>query len=139
MAQLEDPDALNHLDATIRHLVIVLIDTGLRATDACTLPFNPVVTDSVGAPCLRFTNAKAGDEQLVPFSDRAAVFDKAVTASTAARPSWRPDTQLYLRYDPGPRLAVTDDTAQTVTQICWSSSRCRDSQDGPCMVLNRPV
>jgi len=72
MAQMEDPDALNHLDPTIRHLVIVLIDTGLRATDACTLPFNPVVADSVGAPCLRFRNAKARDEQLVPLTERAA-------------------------------------------------------------------
>jgi hypothetical protein len=39
---------------TTRHLIVVMIETGLRGGDACTLPFNPVLTDSSGWPCLRF-------------------------------------------------------------------------------------
>lgn len=73
MGQLESDDALDRLpDATTRHLVVVLIETGLRADDACHLPFDPVIDDSVGWPCLRFFNAKVRVEQFVPLSARAA-------------------------------------------------------------------
>lgn len=73
MAQLESPAHLARLDdPTIRHLLIVLIETGLRITDACRLPFNPVIDDSVGWPCLRFYNAKMRAEQLIPLSARAS-------------------------------------------------------------------
>lgn len=73
MAQLERPDNLARLpDATSRHLVVVLMETGLRANDACVLPFNPLLDDSVGWPCLRYFNAKMATEQLVPLSARAA-------------------------------------------------------------------
>ena len=73
MAQLESPTNLERLDdATIRHLLIVLIETGLRVTDACCLPFNPIIDDSVGWPCLRYYNAKMRAEQLMPLSARAS-------------------------------------------------------------------
>ncbi len=73
MAQLEDPDNLARLpDATTRHLVIVIMETGLRAFDACALPFNPVIDDSVGWPCLQFFNHKMAAEQMIPLSAAAA-------------------------------------------------------------------
>jgi integrase len=73
MAQLERPENLARLpDPTSRHLVVVLMETGLRANDGCMLAFNPVIDDSVGWPCLRFHNAKMAAEQLVPLSARAA-------------------------------------------------------------------
>jgi integrase len=73
MAQLEDPANLARLpDDTTRHLAIVLMETGLRASDACALPFNPIIDDSVGWPCLKFFNAKMAAEQLVPLSAKAA-------------------------------------------------------------------
>jgi integrase len=73
MAQLESDEALAKIPhSTIRHLVIVLIETGLRGGDACNLPFNPVLTDSSGWPCLRFEAVKVGSEQLVPLSAGAA-------------------------------------------------------------------
>jgi hypothetical protein len=53
-------------------LLILIIETGLRANDACALPFNPVIDDSVGWPCLKFFNAKMAAEQLVPLSQPAA-------------------------------------------------------------------
>ncbi|MDQ3643752.1 MAG: tyrosine-type recombinase/integrase [Actinomycetota bacterium] len=73
MAQLESEAALARLpDATTRHLVVVVIETGLRAGDACRLERDFLVPDSVGWPCLRFTNNKAYAEQLVPITARAA-------------------------------------------------------------------
>jgi integrase len=74
MAQLESPEHLDQLpDHTTRALVVVLIETGLRANDACQLAFDALVPDSGGGPCLRFLNAKMGAEQLVPLSAKAAV------------------------------------------------------------------
>lgn len=73
MAQLEDPDNLARLgDVNTRHLLIVIMETGLRASDACALPFSPVIDDSVGWPCLRYFNHKMAAEQMIPLSAAAA-------------------------------------------------------------------
>ena len=73
MAQLESEQALAKIPhTTTRHLVIVLIETGLRGGDACNLPFSPVLTDSSGWPCLRFEAVKVRAEQLIPLSAKAA-------------------------------------------------------------------
>jgi integrase len=74
MAQIEADANLARLpDDTTRHLVIVLIETGLRASDACNLPLDAVIDDSVGWPCLRFFNSKVRAEQLLPLSPKAAL------------------------------------------------------------------
>lgn len=73
MSQLESEANLARLpDATTRHLVIVLMETGLRAGDACSLPFSCVLEDSSGWPCLRFHNSKVSTDQLIPLSAKAA-------------------------------------------------------------------
>ena len=73
MAQLESDEAIAKIPhLTTRHLIVVMIETGLRGGDACTLPFNPVLTDSSGWPCLRFEAVKVRAEQLIPLSARAA-------------------------------------------------------------------
>jgi integrase len=73
MAQLESDEALSKIPhATTRNLIVVLIETGLRGGDACNLPFNPVLTDSSGWPCLRFEAVKVRAEQLIPLSAKAA-------------------------------------------------------------------
>ena len=73
MAQLESDEALSKIPhITTRHLVVVMIETGLRGGDACNLPFNPVLTDSSGWPCLRFEAVKVRAEQLIPLSAKAA-------------------------------------------------------------------
>jgi integrase len=73
MAQLESEQALSKIPhTTTRHLVVVVIETGLRGGDACTLPFNPVLADSSGWPCLRFEAVKIRSEQLIPLSAKAA-------------------------------------------------------------------
>jgi integrase len=73
MAQIDHPANLNRLpDDTTRNLLVLIIETGLRANDACHLEFNPLIDDSVGWPCLHFFNHKMKAEQLVPLSARAA-------------------------------------------------------------------
>jgi integrase len=73
MAQLESEEALAKIPhATTRHLVVLIMETGLRGGDACNLPFNPVLTDSSGWPCLRFEATKVRAEQLIPLSAKAA-------------------------------------------------------------------
>jgi len=51
---------------TTRRLVVVLIETGLRGGDACTLPFNPVLDDSADWPCLRFEAVKVRASAIIP-------------------------------------------------------------------------
>ena len=73
MNQLEsDANLARIANPTTRHLVLVLIETGLRVGDACHLEFNPMIDDSVGWPCLRFDNTKVSAEQLIPLSAKAA-------------------------------------------------------------------
>ena len=73
MAQLESSEALAKIPhTTTRNLVVLIMETGLRGGDACNLPFNPVLTDSSGWPCLRFEATKVRAEQLIPLSAKAA-------------------------------------------------------------------
>ena len=94
MAQLESDAALARLpDPTTRHLVVVLIETGLRAGDACRLLIDCLVPDSVGWPCLRFTNTKVCAEQLIPLTARAADAIRAQQAEVAR--SWPTSPWLF--------------------------------------------
>lgn len=77
MTQLESEANLARAHPTLRHLVVLITETGLRGGDACTLPAQPLVDDSVGWPCLRYYNSKMGAEQLVPLSSRAAAAIRA--------------------------------------------------------------
>lgn len=96
MAQLENPTNLAALpDDTTRHLIIVLIETGLRAGDACALPFNPVIADSAGWPCLRYLNTKMATEQLVPLSAAAAEAIRAQQAHLRTRWATAPPPRLF--------------------------------------------
>lgn len=95
MAQIDRPDHLARLpDDTTRHLLVLIIETGLRANDACALPFNPIIDDSVGWPCLKFFNHKVKAEQLVPLSARAAETIRAQQANLQQR--WPDTTPLRL-------------------------------------------
>jgi integrase len=73
MAQLESDEAIAKIPhTTARNLIVVIMETGLRGGDTCNLPFNPVLADSSGWPCLRFEAAKVRAEQLIPLSAKAA-------------------------------------------------------------------
>jgi integrase len=67
MAQVEAPANLDrwpHPEA--RLVTVILIPCGLRATDACTLPFECLLHDGQGAPYLRYFNHKMRREAAVP-------------------------------------------------------------------------
>jgi len=64
IVRLERDDALELLpDPTTRTLVRILIETGLRAIDARTLPLKALSHDTAGAPYLRYFNHKLGREE----------------------------------------------------------------------------
>ncbi len=93
MAQLESEASLARItDPATRHLIIVLIETGLRSSDACRLSLDGLLEDSAGWPCLRFYNSKVKTEQTVPLSARAAAAIRAqqqqVTAAWPAGTRW---------------------------------------------------
>ncbi|MCA1706118.1 MAG: tyrosine-type recombinase/integrase [Actinobacteria bacterium] len=86
MNQLESEANLARLrNPTVRHLVVLLMETGLRGGDACALAFNPIIADSVGWPCLRFENNKISAEQLIPLSAKAATTIRAQQAHVLGR------------------------------------------------------
>jgi len=69
MTQIESPNNLDQLpDHATRALLIVIIETGLRANDACVLAFNPIINDSSGWPFLRDHSTKMATEWLIPLS-----------------------------------------------------------------------
>jgi integrase len=71
MAQVEDPASLALWDNPAYQLVtLILIRCGLRITDAIRLPFGCLVSDSNGAPYLRYLNHKMNREALVPLDDQ---------------------------------------------------------------------
>ena len=135
MGQLEPDEALAHLpDVSTRHLVVMLIETGLRLGDACMLAFDPVILDSTGWACLRFHNSKVRAEQLVPLSQRATatiaaqqqhvrsrfpagsalLFPRERSNTDGARPY--PTATLQQRLRVWSRLVeLRDETGETVT------------------------
>ena len=89
MAQLESDANLARLrNPTVRHLVVLLMETGIRGGDASVLAFNPIVEDSAGGACLRFDNAKVGVEQLIPISAKACR-DRSAPNKTTCGPAGR--------------------------------------------------
>jgi integrase len=71
MGQLESEANLAELAPPYRHLLVLLVETGLRAGDACALKADPLVADSAGWSCLRFASSKMRAEHLLPLSTRA--------------------------------------------------------------------
>jgi integrase len=61
MAQLESDGNLARItDPATRRLITALIETGLRASDACHLAPDCLAADSAGWPCLRLTTPRCG-------------------------------------------------------------------------------
>jgi integrase len=101
MGQLEDEDNLARLDPRYRLLVVLITETGLRATDACTLRFDSLLTDSAGWPCLRFTSSKMRAEHLLPLSARAV---EAIRTQQGWVTQTQPEATAWLfpsAWDPG--------------------------------------
>jgi integrase len=70
MAQVEAPANLDRWPTPEGRLItIILIRCGLRATDACTLPFDCLLHDGQRAPYLRYFNNKMRREAAVPIDE----------------------------------------------------------------------
>ncbi|MGH3287278.1 MAG: tyrosine-type recombinase/integrase [Streptosporangiaceae bacterium] len=111
MVQLESETSLARItDATTRHLIIVLIETGLRSSDACRLGLACLAEDSAGWPCLRFYNSKVRTEQMVPLSARAAAAIRAQQQHVQAA------------CPPGTRWLFPRATANPAGKACFSYS-----------------
>jgi len=92
MAQLESDGNLARIaDPATRRLITVLIETGLRASDACRLQPDCLAEDSAGWPCLRFYNSKVRTEQMIPLSARAA--DAIRAQQQHVQETWPPGTR----------------------------------------------
>jgi integrase len=86
MARLERDDALARLpDQTTRTLVRILIETGLRAIDARTLPLDALSHDAAGAPYLRYFNHKLARERYLPITPVLAEAIRTQQASVRQR------------------------------------------------------
>ncbi len=79
MAQVELPANLDRwADPAYRLITVILVRTGLRISSAVGLPFDCLVTDTDGAPYLRYWNTKMKREALVPIDDelRQGILDQ---------------------------------------------------------------
>ena len=126
MSQLENTDNLAQLEARYQNLVVLITETGLRATDACTLPSDPLLLDSAGWPCLRFTASKMRAEHLLPLSARAA---EAIRAQQRKVTETHPDGSEWLfpsRF--APDLPVPYDARSPSGS---SASACTTRPDAP--------
>jgi integrase len=94
IARLERKEALELLpDQTTRTLVQILIETGLRAIDARTLPLDALSHDAAGAPYLRYFNHKLARERYLPITPALAEAvrhqqDRSVGGSRTASPAY---------------------------------------------------
>jgi integrase len=133
MAQLEsDANLARFEDAATRHLVVVLIETGLRASDACNLSIDAVVDDSVGWPCLRFYNSKVRTEQLVPLSPKAAIAVR--TQCEIVRRDWPAGTRFLFpreRANPDGTLPFSYATLESRLRRWQSDIDVRDDSGRP--------
>lgn len=93
ITRMESDDALDRLPTiTTRTLVHVLIETGLRAVDARTLPLDALSVDGAAAPYLRYFNHKLNRERWLPISPRLA--DRIRTQQAWVREHFGADATL---------------------------------------------
>jgi integrase len=70
MNQIEQPANLDRwTDPQGRLVTIIMINAGLRVSDACTLGFDCLIYDGRGAPYLRYRNHKMNREAAVPIDE----------------------------------------------------------------------
>ena len=70
MNQIEQPANLDRwTDPQGRLITIIMINAGLRVSDACTLGFDCLIHDGRGAPYLRYRNHKMNREAAVPIDE----------------------------------------------------------------------
>ena len=120
-----------------RSLVVLIAETGLRAGDACALPFDPLLTDSAGWPCLRFASSKMRAEHLLPLSTRAV---EAIRARQHHVRETCPDGSACARAL-GPHLSATPASLRARRRAAWlgSPSEITGRGSGEVMVMKRSI
>ena len=137
MGQLESEENLAQLRLPYRSLVVLIAETGLRAGDACALPFDPLLTDSAGWPCLRFASSKMRAEHLLPLSTRAV---EAIRAQQHHVRETCPDGSACARAL-GPHLSATPASLRARRRAAWlgSPSEITGRGSGEVMVMKRSI
>lgn len=132
MGQLESDTSLAQLRPTYRNLVVLITETGLRSGDACTLAFDPLVTDSAGWPCLRFYSTKISGEYLLPLSTRAL---EAVRAQQKhVNQACPPGSQWLFPSRSDPRLPLPYETLRDVFATWQQRIGVHDQRNQPARV-----
>lgn len=91
-----------------RLVTMILIQCGLRATDACTLPFDCLLHDGQGAPYLRYVNHKMRREAAVPIDADLEAQIRAQQARIADRwPGQHPHLFVQLKGSVGGQRALS--------------------------------
>lgn len=86
MAQVEAPANLERwANPNGRLVTLILIRCGLRASDACTLPFDCLIHDGQNAPYLRYVNNKMRREAAVPIDEELEAEIRGQQQRVAAR------------------------------------------------------
>ena len=89
MAQIEHPDTLAQWTNPAHRLVtLILIRCGLRITDALRLPADCLVSDTDGAPYLRYDNHKMKRQALVPIDEELQTLITAERARNSVGGPW---------------------------------------------------
>ena len=136
MNQLESDANLARLrNPTVRHLVVLLMETGLRGGDACVLAFNPIIDDSTGWPCLRFDNSKVETEQLIPLSAKAADTIRAQQAHVRmalARTARRGCSPASIGNPDGTKPYAHGQPVRPARQLADARSTCATKPASPC-------
>ena len=112
MAQVEAPANLDKWpNPEGRLITIILIRCGLRATDACTLPFDCLLYDGQQAAYLRYFNNKMRREAAVPIDENVERRDPR-PAAAGDRPLAEPPSTPVPRRHPQRRWPKPHDLLQ---------------------------
>jgi integrase len=128
MAQVEHPDNLARFtDPAYQLVTLILIRAGLRVSDALGLPTDCVVTDTDGAPYLRYDNHKMKRQALVPIDEglHALVVDQQARVADAPVLFPRPTK------NPSRRAPIAAATYRGALYRWLASCEVRDPQGRP--------
>ena len=154
MTQVESPANLDRWASPEGRLItLILIRCGLRATDACTLPFDCLLHDGQGAPYLRYFNHKMRREAAVPIDEELQAGIRAQQQRIAGRwPGRHPHLFPALKSNAGGQHPVTYYSYRGMLNRWLDICDVRDEHDGPvhltphqwrhtfaCRLINRDV
>lgn len=154
MAQIEAPANLDRWPTPEGRLItIILIRCGLRATDACTLPFDCLLHDGQQAAYLRYFNNKMRREAAVPIDEELERQIRAQQQRVAARwPEHHPHLFPAIIGNAGGRNPMTYYSYRGMLNTWLTTCEVRDEHGRPvhltahqwrhtfaCRLINRDV